>query len=69
MPQAEVKGRNKRLKNVKNVFSLSSDTSMSLHPNIFLFDDIFTTGATLREAARMLKQGGAKLVWGVTIAR
>jgi len=37
--------------------------------NIVLFDDVFTTGATLRSAAAVLKRGGVKSVWGVTMAR
>ena len=32
-------------------------------------DDISTTGATLSEAARVLKQGGAKKVIGLVVAR
>lgn len=36
---------------------------------IFLFDDVFTTGATLRSAATALKHSGVKFVWGITMAR
>jgi len=36
---------------------------------VLLFDDVWTSGATLREAARALKRAGAKRVWGLTIAR
>lgn len=36
---------------------------------ILLIDDIFTTGATLNECARMLKKSGAKNVTCLTIAR
>jgi competence protein ComFC len=34
-----------------------------------IIDDVATTGATLEEAARALKDGGAKRVWGLVIAR
>ncbi len=36
---------------------------------IILVDDVFTTGATLAEAARALEQGGARTVLGVTFGR
>jgi len=34
-----------------------------------LVDDVFTTGATLAEAARALAQAGATAIHGVTFAR
>ena len=36
---------------------------------ILLIDDVATTGATLRECAKVLKENGAKKVYGAVIAR
>jgi len=32
-------------------------------------DDIFTTGATMEECSKKLKEAGARSVFGITIAR
>ena len=37
--------------------------------NILLIDDITTTGATLEECAKVLKNNGAKSVWGIVLAK
>jgi ComF family protein len=39
------------------------------HSTLILVDDVFTTGATLAEAARALEQAGATMIHGVTFAR
>lgn len=36
---------------------------------LLLFDDVFTTGSTLMEAAKVFKKNGVGKVWGLTIAR
>jgi ComF family protein len=40
-----------------------------LGKSIILADDVFTTGATINECARVLKEAGADKVFSVTIAR
>ena len=65
--QVDLKG-NERVKNVKGVFNLNYKYKLN-QTSIILFDDVFTTGSTLKEAAKVLKRSGAKKVWGLTIAR
>ncbi|MBU1092287.1 hypothetical protein KJ836_01260 [Patescibacteria group bacterium] len=36
---------------------------------VIIIDDIITTGATLNECAKILRQSGAKEVWGLVLAR
>lgn len=55
-----------RAENIKGVFGAIGNVKDA---NIFLVDDIVTTGSTLKEAARILKKAGAKKVFGLTLAR
>lgn len=57
----------KRKRNVQNSFSVSRPDKV-LHKTVILVDDVKTTGATLGEAARVLKEAGAKRVWAITVA-
>jgi competence protein ComFC len=55
--------------NIKDAFSLKNQKSKIKNQNIFLIDDVVTTGSTLKEAAKVLKRAGAKKVIGLTLAR
>ncbi|OGN10331.1 MAG: hypothetical protein A3J46_00060 [Candidatus Yanofskybacteria bacterium RIFCSPHIGHO2_02_FULL_41_11] len=70
--QANTKSREERLNNVKNNFVLS-DPARIKERTVILVDDICTTGATLNECAKVLKNPpvgeGAKKVIGFVIAR
>ncbi len=68
-PQADVRSRQNRIKNAQGLFTLSPAVSISQYPNILLFDDVWTTGATMKEAAKVLKRVGVQKVYGLTIAR
>lgn len=59
-----------RKKNIKDAFVTKPELRNQLKKsqNIFLIDDVTTSGATLREAAKILKKAGAKNVWGLTLA-
>ena len=66
-PQVELSGT-ERLKNVRNAFKVVSPEVFD-NRRVLLVDDVFTTGATLRECARVLKKAGASRVDAVTLAR
>jgi competence protein ComFC len=58
-----------RKQNLQGVFSLNPSYVLIPNSSVLLFDDVFTTGSTLKEAAKVLKHAGVKKVWGLTIAR
>lgn len=66
VPQVEMKDRDERLQNMKHVFGVRPGV---VPPHVLLFDDVWTTGATMRAAANVLKRHGAKRVWAVAFAR
>lgn len=65
--QTSLKSRSARKANVKGVFRVS-ETNIPFPTRIILIDDVLTTGSTLREARRTLKDAGAKEVRCVTLA-
>ena len=68
-PQTELKGK-ERKENIKGVFVFNSRYSkLKRSTPIILFDDVLTTGSTIKEAARVLKRNAFKVVWDLTIAR
>jgi len=66
-PQANIKDINKRKNNIKDVFNIIPNAVEG--KNILLIDDVCTTGATLVEAARILKSNGAKEIWALVVAK
>ncbi len=66
--QIELKGRERR-ENVKGIFAVRGDIEQVKNKTILLVDDVFTTGATLNEAAKVLKRAGARNIWGLVIAK
>jgi len=56
-----------RRKNIKGAFG-STRPELIRDKNILLVDDIFTTGITLNECARVLKKAGARKVFGLALA-
>ncbi len=56
------------MKNVRNAFKVK-DAALVQNKSILLLDDVYTTGATMNECARVLKKAGALRVDGFVIAR
>lgn len=61
-------GRKERLQNIKNAFGVS-DSSKVKGKKILLVDDVYTTGATANECAKVLLRAGAARVDVLTLAR
>ncbi len=59
---------NGREENVKNVYKIQKMDRI-IDKRVLLVDDIFTTGATLNECSKLLKQAGAEKVDIFTIAK
>lgn len=67
--QADIKPKDERLKNPKDKFKINNLSPIK-DRNVILVDDVCTTGATLNECARLLKEEGkAGKVIGFVIAR
>ncbi len=55
-----------RRENIKNVFKIFKSQNCE---TVILVDDVWTTGATICEAARVLQEAGFKKIWAITLAR
>ncbi len=65
-PQTEL-GLKDRWTNIQDAFRIKRPAELK-GKNILLIDDLLTTGATVSEAAQVLKQAGAQGVYAVTLA-
>lgn len=66
--QVGLRGKSRR-ENVQGVFALNNHIAIQPSNNVIIFDDVWTTGATMKEATKVLKQSGAHSVWCLTLAR
>jgi len=66
--QVELKDREKREINIKNCFIVEKP-ELLFQKNIIILDDVFTTGATMKEAASAIKKAGAKKIIGLVVAK
>jgi ComF family protein len=68
-PQMKIKKYQERLENVKSIFGLKEQSPDLKNKTVLLVDDIATTGATLEECAKVIKEKGARKIFGVVISR
>lgn len=61
-------GREKRLKNVKDTFLIVDKGAFS-DKCVLLVDDVYTTGTTINECAKVLRGAKASKVFSLTLAR
>lgn len=62
--------RTQRILNLKNVFEISSNVSRpKADTRIILVDDVYTTGTTLEECAKVLRENGFARVEGLVFGR
>jgi ComF family protein len=60
--------REERMENVRGAFQVNAPERVRGRI-LIVVDDVMTTGTTLSECARVLKQAGAERVWAATVAR
>ncbi|MDP9249367.1 MAG: ComF family protein [bacterium] len=65
--QAHIRDRRQRIENMRDTFSVPNPNLVA-GQNIILVDDILTTGATLSEARRVLRDAGARKIIAFTVA-
>lgn len=64
-PQKQLDSR-ERPRNMKGAFGVSG--SWKTEPSVLLIDDIYTTGATMEQAAKILRTAGVQNVYFLTIS-
>ncbi len=67
IPQVQL-DHSEREKNVRGAFAVRNPEEI-MDKRFLLVDDVFTTGATVNECAKVLKKSGAKEIIVLTLAR
>ncbi len=67
LPQAKVLNRKARLENIKGSFAVVKPEIVRGR-RLIIVDDVITTGATVSEIKRVLKDAGARVVLGIAVA-
>ena len=67
LPQVALSGEERR-RNLNNTFLLNKKVKIPKGFEIAVFDDVATTGSTILEAVKALKETKIKKIWGLTVA-
>ncbi len=67
-PQAQL-SRLARYRNINGAFKVMGDKSVLTNHDLFLIDDVWSSGSTLKELSRILKRAGAMHVYAISITR
>ena len=74
-PQARITDWKQRKENISGAFELTTNNkqltthNLRWYNKVILVDDVSTSGSTLEEAARVLKEAGAKEIYGLVVAK
>lgn len=67
--QHKLKTKNERMKNLNNIFKIKNGAGKLLGKRFLIIDDVTTTGASLSELKKVLKENGAISTTSITLAR
>lgn len=67
-PQAKLKNNDEREKNISGCFKIINPELIK-NKNILLVDDVFTSGATMNEAVKILKENGVRRIIALVVAK
>jgi len=68
--QSSLETKKERIENMKKAFVVKDEFKKILtRKRVLLVDDVFTSGAGMRECCKALKKAGVEMVWGFVLAR
>lgn len=68
MSQTKQESHDARKENMQGAFAVTDESKIN-NRNIIVVDDVYTSGATMHEIARVLKAAGAKTIIALTVAK